>query len=440
MVMTGIAGSMSDDAQLGDAVIASDIIHYLYRSRAIDNGEGYFSLQLGTHATSIDPRINGLVTKFIDEVTGDDPRWRDLLIPFADSHVLTEAILAQRQRQSPRPQILFGKIASGDITCASGNFKARLTDHSNQEFLAIDTESAGAAFVASEVQIPWFFVRGICHYSHGTETNLDNAASDSSEPVGPWRNHAAELAGRILVALLPYLAHSLRIGMREGISERDTVLQAGEVKAISPLTEERRRVASYAGTFDYSPPAVFDDIQDFCTRIFNGSQAQVLIISVQENVRLTRTSAETVHIETLQRNLESSQLRGELARQQIIWEPDVDQRTNERLQGLVNQAALWLGRVPSELATDKRPPVAVMDEDGNVTVWDRVYLRRSSRILRTDAWRQDTTIGELRVELRGVLGTAQRDILGVLKAVRTSLEVMQQLSSADTEEADPQSG
>jgi nucleoside phosphorylase len=433
VVMTGIAGSMSSDAQLGDAVIANDVVHYLYQ--ATDGRGKSFALQLDTNGRPIDPRIKGLVTKFVDEVAGDDPRWTDLRTPFTESDVLPQEILSQRRTPAAHPLILFGNVASGDIVCSSTNFKAILTDRSNRLLSAIDTESAGAAFVSSEAQLPWFFVRGISHYSDGPRSNLD-VEYDPNEMEAAWRQHAADLAGRILVALLPHIAQSLQIGDPEGILARNTVLQAGEVKAISPLTEERRRIATYPSTVDSSPPTVFQNIQEFCSRIFKDAAAQIVIVRDDGNLRLRKLSTEAVAIESLPRDLRSGQLQGELSAEKIVWQPNVDQRTNEGLQGVVNEAALWLGRVPQDLATDEPPSVAVMDDDGNVTVAHNLYLRRLSRTLRTDKWSENVALGLLRIELRRILGTTQRDIPTYIKAVRTSLRATNRLLVASDEGAD----
>jgi nucleoside phosphorylase len=420
IVMIGIAGSLSNDAQLGDAVIANAVVHYLAEAKAVDKGKAAFDLRLDGQTTPIDPRLTDTIRRFIDELHRDEQTWENLRIPFSKQEYLSDAAMQQRRRAAELPQVLFGKVASGDVTCGSRNFQKLLTTK-DRKLLAIDMESAGAATVATNFRIPWFFVRGISDYSDETKTELDTRHARAHEPVGPWRRHAAEFAGRILVALLPHLAQSLRLGSNEGIAHRERVLQLRHSGHLSPSATERREVAAFDNQrVDPIPPEGPQSFKRFCDRFLAGTDPCVHAVGEEPHLRLIRTSSGAIDISAVSPTGERLHSYGRIEADNITWDPNVELSTEERLQSRFAQIALWLDNVPSR--QDPQPPsFAAVDADGNVTVGTTLFLRRFSRTVETQAWTSQTKLGDMRIELMRMLDATDQDGPELVRAVRRSI-------------------
>lgn len=420
VVMTGIAGSLSDDAQLGDAVIASAVVHYLAEAKVVDKGRSDFKLHLDGQAIPMDPRLTETVRRFIDELYQNRVSWRDLPVPFEQIDYLSAAARSERRNRTNLPRILFGKIASGDIACGSKNFQ-RVLINKDRKFLAIDMESAGVAAAATDEGLPWFFVRGISDYSDEAKSALDNAHLVSTERVGPWRRHAAEFAGRILVALLPHLAHSLRLGDEDGRAARERVLALGESPP-SPTTLERRMEGAFAETrVDSFSSEISSTFQQFCNRFLTGTRPRVYLFDWMPSLCAIRTSANEIDIHETDEVGRELQQRARISDGTISWAPDIDSRSEKRLLNTFNQVSLWLARIPGELGPRVRVEQAAIDSDGNVTLGPYLYLRRFSRMIDTSPWSGGSSVGDMYIELVRMLGATESDGPALIRAVRKSI-------------------
>lgn len=438
VVMTGIAGSLSEDAQLGDAVIASATVHYLAEAKVVDKGRADFRLHLDGHTIPMDPRLTATVRRFIDELYQNRVSWRDLRVPFDRVDYLSADARSERRKRANLPQILFGKIASGDITCGSKNFQQVLINK-DRKFLAIDMESAGVAAAATDEGLPWLFVRGISDYSDQSKTALDNDHLAITERVGPWRRHAAEFAGRILVALLPHLAHSLRLGDANGIAARERVLQLGQAPP-SPTTLERRIEGAFPETrVESFSTEIISPFEQFCDRFLIGARPRVYALDGTPKLCAIRTAINEIEIhETDERGREQQQ-RARISGGTISWAPDVDSKSEKRILSVFNQVSLRLARIPVELDLRIRVEQAAIDVDGNVTLGYNLYLRRFSRMIDTSRWSGSSSVGDMSIELVRMLGATESDGPALVRAIRKSISLRNiAFISPRPEEADSQ--
>ncbi|GLY50177.1 5'-methylthioadenosine/S-adenosylhomocysteine nucleosidase [Lentzea sp. NBRC 102530] len=420
MVMTGIAGSLSHDAQIGDAVIASAVVHYLAEAKAIDKGAG-FHLRLDGQSTPTDPRLNDPIRRFIDELHRDDHTWENLRVPFTDLDYLSPEALEQRRRPADKPEVVLGKIASGDVTCGSRNFQALLTQK-DRKILAIDMESAGAAAVATNFRTPWLFVRGISDYSDENKSKLDQQTSHARERVGPWRRHAAEFAGRILVALLPHVAQSLLLGSEDGIARRERAFQLRDGGQPSATTLERREVATFDETgVEPIAPETYQSFDEFYERFLTTHGPSVYVVGEDPPLRLRRLADGRIEISAVSAAGAALNSYGHMHAQNIVWDPDVEYGTEERLQSRLAQVALWLENVPAQSRQEPAPAFAVVDTDGNVTVGTALHLHRFSRTVDLRGWSLHRKLGDMRLDLMRMLGAREQDGPELVRAVRRSL-------------------
>ncbi len=420
MVMTGIAGSLSSDAQIGDAVIASAVVHYLAEAKAIDKGQG-FDLRLDGQSTPIDPRLTDPIRRFIDELHRGERTWEGLRLPFTGLDYLSEEALTQRRQPADVPQVVFGKVASGDVTCGSRNFQ-RLLTQKDRKILAIDMESAGATAVATNFRTPWLFVRGISDYSDENKSKLDSQDLRQKEQVGPWRRHAAEFAGHILVALLPHVAQSLLLGSEEGKAQRERAFQLRDGGQPSPTTLERREVAVFEETCtEPIAPETYQSFIRFYELFLPGDEPSVYVIGEDPPLHLRLTTDDRIKISTVSLAGAFLHSYGHMYPNIIVWDTDVEYGTEERLQSRLAQVALWLDNVPPQSPQQPSPGFATVDSDGNVTVGSILHIRRFSRTIDTRAWTSQSKLGDMRLDLMRMLGATEQDGPELVRAVRRSL-------------------
>lgn len=179
--LTGIAGSLSKDATLGDVVVAEEIDHYLANSKARDADSSAFQLSTsGRHFRTAHPILQAL---------------RNFEFAVPQLYAAWRAECASRTGLA-EPNLRIGRVAVGDSVGDSQAFGHFLLNQ-DRKYVALEMESSGVAesAFARAVPVPLLILRGISDHSHGKEL-LD------TESKGQWRRAAAGNAASLLAHLL----------------------------------------------------------------------------------------------------------------------------------------------------------------------------------------------------------------------------------------------
>ena len=196
VICLGIAGSLNDDAMLGDVCLSSQIVDVLNNSKVVDQP---IRRRKPTHQrpknrskvqtairTELSPR-----TYIVDEQLSAAPRF--LRSQPLQASVLADLVKSLGERWSkftddePKaaelvnaartPEFHVGPIVCGPVTVSKG-FKDRLRDH-NRKILAVETESGTVFRVCEARRIPSVTIRGISDYADKNKTRLEQDLKDT---------------------------------------------------------------------------------------------------------------------------------------------------------------------------------------------------------------------------------------------------------------------
>jgi len=167
----GIAGALSDNIELGDVLVADQIVSYFANAKASSNQESGFHLDLAGDAMRSDEylvhRAVQLPMIARDPLAAVQARLR--------RHVTSE--VAARIGQ-PRFAIVSGPLASGTVVGASRAFATWLRSY-KRDYLAIDMESSGAAVAAATAQmidnVRFIAMRGISDRADEDKSALERS-------------------------------------------------------------------------------------------------------------------------------------------------------------------------------------------------------------------------------------------------------------------------
>lgn len=135
IVNVGIAGSMSNDASLGDVVVGTEVSSYLADSKAVASG-GAFEFRLGGDTVRCDELLTDRANQ-LDMLRPDGMRaYRERLASVADRQPGREAL------GDMTFQVHVAPIACGPTVGAANAFKDWLRSH-KRNYAAIDMESSG---------------------------------------------------------------------------------------------------------------------------------------------------------------------------------------------------------------------------------------------------------------------------------------------------------
>ena len=157
LVLVGVAGAIASDVEVGDVVVAEEVDEYQASAKAEPTSDGYEVRYSGRHQ-SLNYSIKESIRHFRHACPDGFSKWQ------AEVSRDFNAIDVPHRRSvcSPPAALHLGPIASGNTVAASRVFVNEVRQI-NRKFLAIDMESAGVAFTASERVDPvrWLVVRGV---------------------------------------------------------------------------------------------------------------------------------------------------------------------------------------------------------------------------------------------------------------------------------------
>ncbi len=176
LVLSGVAGGVSDALDVGDIVVARRVVDVDY-GRVTD--EGRIAYQPGT-----------LPFAHVEPDAGYDMA--------AGLQTDIEAALARldddmNDGAQDGPRVRFGTIASGDTFVASPRYRDELAQRWSAS--AVEMEGAAVCGVAERYGRPWLIVRALS----------DRAGEDSSLDFEQFVASAAAASARVVRALLPAL-------------------------------------------------------------------------------------------------------------------------------------------------------------------------------------------------------------------------------------------
>ena len=200
VVVLGIAGGISKDADLGDVVVSNQVLDVLHNSKVVENGKG-FDVDFAPNFYDIDAELISAFTFFSihPNYESDYQDWR--LVAGCD---LEHAFDTKTDRQFPR--LLVGPIACGPVSTSEA-FNAKLKKI-HRKVAAIETESGGVFAVLSKRRVPAIAVRGISDLADAAKAGLE-AKTD-----GEVRK-AAMLNAANLVKLVAKTSRFQAVGLRQ---------------------------------------------------------------------------------------------------------------------------------------------------------------------------------------------------------------------------------
>lgn len=199
VILIGIAGNLSTDNNLGDVVVATEVVAYSANTKVEDSpsldDSVHFTLGPKTYATF--PFVTDLVRnfKFVEKATYE--AWQEKTKSFAME-------LTKRNPSWPRPSsptVAVGPIASADVVSASGKYREFLKKRVNRKFTAIETEASGVhvAVYSEDPKVPVLVIRGLSDESDFDKEQDESLRDESGNRL--WRLYAIHNATMFLVAL-----------------------------------------------------------------------------------------------------------------------------------------------------------------------------------------------------------------------------------------------
>ncbi|MYD80049.1 MAG: 5'-methylthioadenosine/S-adenosylhomocysteine nucleosidase [Gammaproteobacteria bacterium] len=193
LVLVGIAGAIGSDVGIGDVVVADEVNEFQASSKAQSTSNGYEVQYSGRH-WPLEFAIKECIRHFQFSCSIGYTNWQSLVTDdYSTIHVPNKANLC-----STPTKLHLGPIASGNTVAASSAFLREIR-RINRKFIAIDMESAGVAYTASErVQpVPWLVVRGVSDRGDEEKKSLDDFD-------GVWRRFAFRNALGLLKSLFSW--------------------------------------------------------------------------------------------------------------------------------------------------------------------------------------------------------------------------------------------
>jgi nucleoside phosphorylase len=177
----GIAGGVSDEVQLGDVVVATQVDDYLARAKAIEikgrnKSPVSFSLTTAGEVYRPDAMLHRVAVNFEFAQTDTYDHWRTGCADRLKSSLSSDDLSQLSNERSVRssPIVATGHIASGPIVSASEGYQHWLKQR-DRSVLCLEMESAGfLAAIYNKIERPTTIViRGISDFGDSRKASLD---------------------------------------------------------------------------------------------------------------------------------------------------------------------------------------------------------------------------------------------------------------------------
>jgi nucleoside phosphorylase len=208
LALLGIAGSLTDDALLGDVVVASEVDLYRYAAKAKSPEiEGEFPFDQAGMVWRASPRTLDITRAFraMPETRQQYEAWRATAahrLPDGWTRACEESLVRER------PELVIGPVASGDIVGAATWFRDQLLAR-NRKLIAVEMEAAGlAAATESREDHAFLIIRGISDFADERKAALD-AVVGGAQGQGAWRRYAVLSAAEFLLRLAPSITERM---------------------------------------------------------------------------------------------------------------------------------------------------------------------------------------------------------------------------------------
>ncbi|MFJ3856531.1 hypothetical protein ACIPRL_09915 [Streptomyces sp. NPDC090085] len=197
VALVGTAAALDDDLPLGDVVIASEIVDYLYQAKVVDDPNNPDSPEYRLAGTNWKPSADLLryVRNFPRREATESlaEQWT------RDGH--TGCRIAEPERPDEGPQYHVAPVASGNMVIGSQAFKKVIKAH-NRKLAAVEMEAGGAALAAyPQDGVDLIVVRGLSDRAESGKTATD-ATRDLDGLRNAWRRYAVGNALRLLTTML----------------------------------------------------------------------------------------------------------------------------------------------------------------------------------------------------------------------------------------------
>ena len=185
LVLLGIGGSLNDDVELSDIVIADEVSEFNAASKAVPADDGSFRFRYSGFHFPAPYSLIDAVAHWPHVAKDDHLQWKDLMKGRAPA------------LGDGRPRMHVEHVASGDTVAAAEAFRVELLGI-DRKFAALEMEGAGVARAAVTRQptVPFLIIRGISDYCDERKKTLDQAGK------GAWRSLAVHSACDALARLL----------------------------------------------------------------------------------------------------------------------------------------------------------------------------------------------------------------------------------------------
>lgn len=191
LVVLGIAGTLKDDIDLGDVVVATEVDAYFDAGKA--SGDDQYELRPGGTSFRAEARLVNLVRNLEFQHAQVHQRWQRACETRAGT------VPELQQAKAPvAPTLHNGKIASGPFVAASTPFRDWLLRR-ERRYEAVEMEAAGAHWAAERASEPrpaLLILRGISDDASPNKAELDKTGK------GAIRRHAMHNAIDLLLALI----------------------------------------------------------------------------------------------------------------------------------------------------------------------------------------------------------------------------------------------
>jgi len=197
IVCLGIAGGISDDANIGDVCYSSNVIDVLDNAAITDGNSGDLGVSFSptNYSTPRDVVIALNLSRVNPGQTEEYKRWQD------DRHETAAKLLPDefigkhgKPERIQKPTSRGGTIVCGNVSRAK-QYKEKLKQI-DRKTLAIETESGGIFACAQERSVPAIAVRGIADYADDNKSHLEAATKTAARAIAA-SNAASFLAWQL---------------------------------------------------------------------------------------------------------------------------------------------------------------------------------------------------------------------------------------------------
>lgn len=197
VALVGTAAALDDDLPLGDVVIASEIVDYLYQAKVVDDPNNPESAEFRFAGTNWKP--SAALLRYVQNFRRREATEQLVEQWTRDGH--TACRIAEPDRPDEGPQYHVAPIASGNVVIGSKTFKAKLLAH-NRKLAAVEMEAGGAALATYPRDgVDLIVVRGLSDRAESGKTATD-ATRDLDGRRNAWRRYAVGNAIRLLTTML----------------------------------------------------------------------------------------------------------------------------------------------------------------------------------------------------------------------------------------------